>query len=233
MRGEPPDRDERIIDAVETEQRYVSDALHDDLCQTLAGLGLRVEVIFRAASQNKSIPVEQLISLKKIVEEAIDQTRALSKNLNPGLPELGGFGLMITLQQLAAERSRHVPCEFKCESPVSIAEGRIAHTLFRFAQECCRFNPKDSQLNTIRINLFQERDRIHLEVRYEGKNLHEETGLQGSELMHARARSVGGELKVRSEPTHASILCTVPIPTPRPLAKSLSTSESDGLIPRP
>ena len=83
MRSDSSDGDERIITAVETEQRYLSDKLHDELCQTLTAVGMRVELMLRMATQNRIIPAEQLIGLKKIVEEAIDQTRSLSKNLNP------------------------------------------------------------------------------------------------------------------------------------------------------
>ena len=122
---------------------------------------------------------------------------------------------MTKLQELAIDRSRHTPCEFKCESPVSIANHGIAHTLFRIAQECCRPDSRDLQVEAVRVSLFEERNRINLEVRYEGKNLHEQKNLRGSELMHARARSIGAELKFRPEPTHTTISCTVPVPVLR------------------
>src|SRR5687768_4281415 len=108
--GKTIEEDQRIVDAVETELRYLRDELHKDLCQRLVALGLGVQVMLRAATQNDSIPVERLASLKKMVDEAIDQTRALLINLNPREPEFGGFGLMTMLQALATERSRHIPC---------------------------------------------------------------------------------------------------------------------------
>jgi signal transduction histidine kinase len=202
------DQARKLIAAIEQERRAVGEELHDTLCQSLAGTTLILDTIGRAIAAGKPVSVEAFETLKRILEESIDQARSLSRRFDPVMLE--GAGLMTALQALAME----VPnCEFVCERPVFINNAETALTLFRIAEGSLPLSLKNEEVGKTRLELAQQGEEVLLRISTAGKALarvHEDASI--SKLMQLHAHSVGGNVTLEQSSNNGTVLtCVVPL----------------------
>ena len=200
-----------VVSAIEREQRQIGDELHDNVCQTLAGTSLLLETIGRAVAAGEPVSMEMFRELGRVLEAAIDQTRALSRRYRP--VDLQDAGLMNALQELAAITPK---TEFRCEKPVFVDNAHHALALYRVAQEALRNAVQHSTARKIRITLKQDKSSVLLKVKDDGKgfdagNVH--CDIAGLRIMACWAAAVGGELRVLSRKRLGTTI-TLKLPAP-------------------
>lgn len=200
-----------LLEAAEREQRRIGQELHDHLCQHLLGAAFATKALAGALDRDKSTHAPALHDLARLVNDAVAQTRDISRGLHP--VELDADGLMFALKSLAGRASRTVPCEFRCTQNILISDPERALQAYRIAQEgiaaALHTNAKQ-----ITISLSEDANTIDLFVKDDGMIAGELTTDPlgtGARTLHYRARALGGTLSITFQPEQGTTLhCSFP-----------------------
>lgn len=198
----------QLARAQEAERERIARELHDRLGQSLTALsiGLTAERNARVARAPEA-STERLDDCLHIVEALGQYTEDLMCELRP--PVLDDYGLVSALRWYAERfealtgTSVYVECG---EEPQRLAK-EVETGLFRIAQEALTNVAKHAEAESVRIGVERTPEGLTLSVADDGKGFERgetgtgETGLRwGLAIMRERARSLGGELLVESEP---------------------------------
>lgn len=196
-----------IIDAHEDERLRIARDLHDEtvqslvlLCQSLDGL-----------AATPGLPHTALASVAKIrtaADTTLDRVRLFSRDLRPSA--LDDLGLVPALERLVddfAERS-DVDAGLKVTGRQRRLAPETELALFRIVQEALRNVEKHAEASCVTVAVTFDSERAHLRVRDNGKGFDTSpstgdlvaAGKLGLTGMQERARLVGAELDVRSQP---------------------------------
>ena len=83
------------INAREVESNRVSRLLHDDVGQVLSAVGLQLDVLKLDYREQLPEVVERVNEIQKMLDQAVQQVRALSYDLNPAVVERAGLQLAL------------------------------------------------------------------------------------------------------------------------------------------
>jgi len=212
----------RLMRMQDEERRHIARELHDSAGQNLAALGMN---LVRLEDDAKHDPARLSKSIKEaqdLIRVLIKEIRTTSYLLHP--PMLDEIGLSSALRWYAdglSERSGlsielNIPDNFERLAP----EMELA--IFRLVQECLTNIHRHSGSKTAVIRIVRENDKIHAEVRDQGKGMSQErlaeiqsqgvgVGIRG---MRERVRQAQGELSVDSNALGTKITAIFPIKTP-------------------
>ena len=165
--GEVINRQEKIamnamIDGQNNERERVGKELHDSLGSILATANMTL------SSAKENNPSPQLENLEGILQNAVQETRRLSKDLLNGV--LTKFGLIVALQDLADDVNRSGLVELRFNA-IGMEERLTAShesNIYRVAQELVTNALKHSKAKSIVINLMNRGEEIHLIVKDDG-----------------------------------------------------------------
>jgi PAS domain S-box-containing protein len=206
--------EQEVIETSANERRRVGHELHDGLGQYLAGIA------FKAKALEQSLVAESLPhgaeakELAALVSNAISQTRSLARGLDP--IEVETIGLQAALQNLAVETQKffNISCRFQCAENMVEVDPRVSLALYRVVQEAIHNGITHGEATAINIELSMNGSNLCLRVQDDGTGFQPEEGRKtgiGLRVMQYRARSIGGHLRVRSEPKEGTeVLCVVP-----------------------
>lgn len=191
-----------MLENQEATARRFSHELHDELGQSLTAIKTNLAAI----EMNRRPANERLSDCLRLVDEAIGNVRQMSQLLRPTI--LDDFGLEAGLRWLADGFSARTNVAVDVESHFS---GRLPDEtethLFRIAQEALTNVARHSGASRVQLSLDIRDSQVCLSVSDDGRGLPvtpssgmpSGTGL-GMIGMRARARSIGGDLTVRSRP---------------------------------
>jgi PAS domain S-box-containing protein len=203
---------------VEAERLKVGMELHDNLCQQLAAISMRVATINRKLRAEQSPAVEALGQLQGELRHAAEDAHRLSRGLVP--VDIKAEGLAAALEELAFQtrHSHRVTCEFHCPQPVHVRNNTVATHFYRIAQEAVRNALKHAKAKRIVISL-HDCDGLLLSIEDDGIGLrHAKTQREGAglRLMDYRARMVGGSLEISPAAEGGTLIRCVLPPSPQP-----------------
>ncbi|HTJ20292.1 MAG TPA: PAS domain S-box protein [Steroidobacteraceae bacterium] len=210
-----------ILQAVNREQYRIGNDLHDGLGQELTGIALMLRgVAGRLASEYAPI-LPEIESITRLVNNAIESTRALARGLSPVNLERGG--LSDALDGLAMHAAELYNVQIVCTHRVKTIRplsAELANHLYRIAQEAVRNAVRHGRARTIRLHLHGARAKVRLTVTDDGTGMPvdavDAAGM-GLKIMQYRARILGGEVRFeRAEPQGTRIVCECPL---EPLAQ--------------
>lgn len=209
---------ERAILEISTrEQRRIGQDLHDGLGQHLTGIAFMSKVLEQKLSERNLPEADEAAKIVRLVNEAINKTRELSRGLLPVVSE--AHGLMTALTQMAAEVEDlfQISCSCRCEDPVLIPDVSKATHLYHIAQEAANNAIKHGKAERVVISLFAKNSEGTLIVQDNGTGIggiaSNHTGM-GLNIMSYRARMIGGSLDVLRNPSGGTIVrCDFPIRT--------------------
>jgi PAS domain S-box-containing protein len=197
-----------ITRAQEDERKRISLELHDETVQYLIVLWRQLETI---SQKNKELSPESITLLQELREQTknvIQSVRRLSQDLRPAT--LDRLGLLPALDHLAGEINGYSPITTTVR--VLGKEKRLTEEvglmLFRITQEAMRNALRHSQANQAEIIVEFKENKINVSIRDNGKgfclppdvrNLSQK-GKLGLVGMQERARLIGGQLSIISEP---------------------------------
>jgi signal transduction histidine kinase len=188
-----------MVENQETTARRFSHELHDELGQSLTAVKANLSAISAADEGSKT----RLAETRQLVDEAVRNVRELSQLLRPVI--LDDLGLDAALRSLTEGFMHRTGIDVLYTSNF---EGRLQDEtethLFRIAQEALTNVARHSRATKVDMALRAEAERIHLSIRDNGRGFAaaaEETGGLGMIGMRARARNMGGELRVESPKT--------------------------------
>jgi signal transduction histidine kinase len=205
-----------VFQISDLEQRRIGQDLHDGICQDLAGIELRCEVLERNLERKSSPLAAQAGEIGRHVREVIGQTRSLARGLSPVVVE--SEGLMSALAELAARTTTtfDVQCHLTSGTPVPMRDPAVATHLYRIAQEAVANAIKHGKARTIEISLAGKADNIVLTIADDGLGFGPGPGAgkgMGLRIMRYRAGNIGATLLIqRRGGGGTAIVCVLPKP---------------------
>ncbi len=213
-----------VLEASQAERRRVGRDLHDSLGQVLAALSFRSQNLARTLGDDHPEAREEIESLTEMIREAIRQTRAISRGLNP--VEVKAEGLADALHLLAEQTSLayEADCTFVCPRPVLIDCHEAAGHLYRLAQEAVSNAMRHGRPSCVQVRLEQDGSELRLVIEDDGDGLPAEAedgeGM-GLRVMKYRAELVGGRCEITARPEGGTrVVCSMPFPVVVPESES-------------
>ena len=192
-----------ILEISSREQRRIGHDLHDGVCQQLAAIAYRMDILGDQLQEKGVAESAEVERVGGLVNEAINQTRSVARGLFP--ISLEENGLISALEELAVNASNlfNVRCQFTAEGQLPKVENGAALHLYYIAQEAVLNAAKHGRAATISISLARANDRFVLAVRDDGSGFElSDRGFSGMgiRIMRYRARVIGATLDLKSQP---------------------------------
>lgn len=204
----------QLIAAQEKERTHLARELHDDICQRLAMLSLRIEKVAKEWSNGK-IPVgAQLEQIWRQCSDLTGDVQALSHELHPSI--LDNLGLVMAVRSFCREFSQDngTTVHFTERDVPNSLPRPVALSLFRVIQEALHNAAKYSGTKHFEVHLQGNPGEIELEVSDQGvgfdvASIKRAEGL-GLVSMSERIHLLNGRINIESKPhmgtkIHASV----------------------------
>lgn len=206
----------RLIAAQEEERTKISRELHDDLSQRMARLLARLEWWRQGLGEMSPKSCQQLDTIVEMASDVSASLRDLSHMLHPAT--LATLGLEKSIAAFCRKFSEQHNVSVRFESreiPKDTSED-VNLCLFRIVQEALRNVVKHSTAQEARVILTRIGDGIELCIEDSGMGFDSKfppaTGALGLISMRERARLVGGQISIESQPANgARIRVQVPV----------------------
>ena len=191
-----------LLETSERVQRRIGSDLHDGLCQHLTGTALAGQVLGQKLAGRSRPEAAEADRLVELIQEAIELTRTLARNLHPF--EIQAGRLADNFQELAANASDRfkVSCQFECHpaAPLpDVNDVNVAAHLYRIAQEAVTNAVRHGKATHINIRLDSTANEIILTIIDDGIGLPENArngdGL-GLRTMAYRASMIGATFNI-------------------------------------
>jgi PAS domain S-box-containing protein len=186
-----------ILEISGSVQRRIGQDLHDGLGQHLTGIAFMSKVLEQKLGDHGLPESAEAAKIVRLVNEAINKTRELSRGLAPVLS--GPDGLMTALQQLAYEIEDvfQRECRFEYVKPLLVCDDAVATHLYHIAQEAVHNAIKHGGASRISIVLRSAGDSAEMRVEDNGTGFSAQPGAgMGLHIMGYRAKMIGGTLDV-------------------------------------
>lgn len=193
----------QLIEAQEKERSRLARELHDDICQRLAMLSLKIEKAAKGWSRGPLSVPDQLEEIWQQCSQLTGDVQSLSHELHPSILE--NLGLRIAVKSYCREVSEQngVVVEFSDGNlPVSIPQ-EVSLSLFRVVQEALRNAVKYSGQGYFEVRLQEGAGQLELEVTDQGVGFDVTKAKNGRGLglvsMAERIHQVNGTFSIDSQ----------------------------------
>lgn len=186
--------------AQEEERKRLARDLHDEVNQALTAILLRLQAVSQDASPEVA---DELAEVRRLVNQAMDELLRLARQLRP--TALDDHGLYSALEGQVRRFSTQtgIDADLRTDGlPAELDDDRQI-AVFRIAQEALANVARHASASTVEVDLTPLGDRgVALTVRDDGRGFTPDrsTGGLGVNGMIERARLVGGELHIASQP---------------------------------
>jgi signal transduction histidine kinase len=210
----------QILRTTEREQQRIGRDLHDGLGPQLAAIRYAATFLANQLRQRGRPEAAKAEQLCQLTGDAGSLARDLARGIFP--VQMDGVGLATALKDLAGTTSQltRIPVSFFEMGEVIVADPEAGMHLYRIAQEAVNNAVKHGDAKKITIALNQCENSLRLTVADDGKGMAPSPGGtrgMGLDSMRYRARVLGDELKIDSQPGEGTIVsCEMPNPPPRP-----------------
>ncbi len=195
--------EKEILEISNREQRRIGHDLHDGVCQLLAGVAYRVDILADQLQEKNLAESSEAERVGSLINEAIAQTRGVARGLFP--VQLEENGLIWALEDLATNTGNifRIKCDLSCEKPLPTVENDVALHLYYIVQEAVLNAAKHGNATQVNISLARKGDRFMLTIQDDGSGFESSgsnyTGM-GIRIMRYRARVIGATLDLKSRP---------------------------------
>jgi signal transduction histidine kinase len=203
--------------AVLEERDRIGMDLHDGIIQSIYAVGLTLEharLLMKDTPEQSYQRIEQAIA---DLDNTIRDIRAYILDLRPR--QLFDENLMLGISRLVHEFRTNTLAEVKLDGPVGdlgLGEPE-AVALFHICQEALANAAKHARARRLQVSVWKTADRVLLEINDDGRGFDAEKVRMalghGLSNMSTRARNVGGDVDISSEPgSGTTVLAWVPLP---------------------
>ncbi len=193
--------EKEILEISNREQQRIGHDLHDGVCQQLAGIAYRVDILVDQLQEKKFPEASEAERIGTLVNDAITQTRSIARGLFP--VHLEESGLILALEDLAANATNlfKIKCDFICKEPAVTLENAVAAHLYYIAQEAVINAVKHGKATHITMSLKQADGHFVLTIQDNGTGFKSPNGSSkgmGIRIMQYRAKTIGATLDLKS-----------------------------------
>jgi signal transduction histidine kinase len=189
----------RQLAAAEERARVARD-LHDETIQALVGLGRQLDLLALDLEEpSRAAALARLERLQALLARTLEGVRRLSQNLRPAALE--DLGLVAALRSHAAELG--VRIQLSIQGNEVRLPPAIEESVYRVAQEALSNAVRHADASDVRLELSFSPKELVVCVRDDGVGFDPDTRAnagQGLQSMRDRARQIGAELEVTSQP---------------------------------
>jgi PAS domain S-box-containing protein len=202
---------QKLIQAHEEERTRIARELHDDICQRIALLAVRLDDFHNGHPASLRQLRRELGQASEEVQELGSDVQALSHRLHSS--KLEHLGLAVAAAGFCKEFSTQqgVQIDFQSEGIPDELSDEISICLFRILQEAVQNAAKHSGARHFRVSLRNGSNQIELTVRDPGIGFDPEMAFRKSGLgltsMRERMKLVNGELSIVSELQRGTTVC--------------------------
>lgn len=201
----------------ERERSNLSQALHDGVCQHLAGVVMIATTLSDIFGQ-KSDPemAGKLKEIASLIRTANNDVRDVARALHPA--DVDANGLVPALRNLVGcyavpGRTR---CVLYCHEAIPVHDNDVAMHLYRIVLEAVLNASRHAHASHISVHLGVRQKDIMLSITDDGVGLpsdYEKSAGLGLKLMRHRASSIGATLSIASRPSGGTVVrCCLPPP---------------------
>jgi signal transduction histidine kinase len=194
----------KIVSVQEDERRRIARELHDETCQTLAALGMKLDAALSAPTPE--IVRERLTEARAFAGRTLADIHALIYELRPSV--LDDLGLFPAIRWLAEHNLAPAGIAYRCEVslPGRTLSSERETTLFRAIQEAIRNVARHSGATQVLIQVEEQKNDLLVEIEDDGRGFDPASvavpGPSGRGLgllgMRERLSMVGGAVEVIS-----------------------------------
>ncbi|MFN0129815.1 MAG: response regulator [Verrucomicrobiales bacterium] len=203
-----------LLEISEREQRRIGQDIHDDLCQRLAALKMKLQHL---AEDLEAAAPQQAVDARTISQhlgEATGVARALARGLSP--VDIGHDGLPAALLGLvrSAEEIFQIECRLHIHGGCAPLDHQAATQLYRIAQEAIANAVKHAAAKRVDVILDCTRVPSTLTIVNDGTPFSrppKQSGL-GLHLMRQRAESIRAVLEFSDNPPGGTTAARVTLP---------------------
>jgi PAS domain S-box-containing protein len=213
----------QLIEAQEKERRRIARELHDDICQRLALLSMKIEQANQSLTGTTEAAQKSMQEVRQACTDIAVGVQSLSHQLHSSV--LDFLGVSVAISRLCTDFSKQhgVRIEFyKSNVPEHLPKD-ISLCLFRVAQEAVHNAVKYSEARLVTVELTGTADVIELAVSDEGKGFDLEQARRKGGLgllsMQERAHLCHGKFSIESTPGEGTTILVVLPLTPRDRVK--------------
>ncbi len=198
----------QVTRAQEDERKRIAREIHDETIQSLVVVSRRLESLSLLADQLPASAQERIGVLQDLLAETMRGMRRFVQDLRP--PMLDHLGLVASVEALAGDLQEHQGIEAVVRVAgeprrLGLEEELV---LYRIVQEAIGNTRRHSAASRVEVHMEFDADAVRVSVSDDGCGFavpkridayvsEEKLGLIG---MKERARTLGGELAIRSEP---------------------------------
>ena len=198
----------QLVHAQEQERRAISRELHDEVGQTLTGLGIELANLEHLRDGPRSEYRSHLADAKRLTEETLRTVRNIAMGLRPSM--LDDSGIVAAVRWQASELSRRAgtPVELQIEGDFDGLGDERRTCFYRVVQEALTNCARHAEATTIQITMQRKKETVCLSIRDDGVGFdagRARTGL-GLVGIEERVKELGGSLAVSSWPNRGTLL---------------------------
>jgi signal transduction histidine kinase len=199
-----------ILAAGERERERIGRDVHDGLGQTLTGISLSLKALTNRLERGQEIPLELLKQVEANVQEAMNETRRVTRLLSPRVS-----GLKVALETLVKQFDRGgLRCTIDGQMHHAAHDPELETHLYRIAQEALSNAAKHSRALNVELRYHCDGHSIRLEVLDDGVGLpqrqRQPEGI-GLKNMRYRVDMLDGVLEVEDRPNGGTrVVCSCP-----------------------
>jgi len=210
----------KTLMAQEEERKRIARELHDDVAQSILLLSRQVDnLISGGAHKIQKNSISELEHIEDIANETYKSLQRYARDLRPSI--LDQMGLVAALNWLAEELNKDMGIKTRVKAnklPPLPPETELA--MFRIAQETLNNVRKHARASQVNISVKLDSNNIKMTITDNGKGFSTSRltgdlareGKLGVLGMEERARLIGGDLKIKSEPGKGTtVLASAPI----------------------
>lgn len=196
----------KFVSVQEDERRRLARELHDETCQTLAALGMKLDVALAAPTTEGAR--ERLTEARAFAGRTLAEIHGLIYDLRPSV--LDDLGLYAAIRWLAEHHLGPAGIAFRCEvaEPEQTLGPEQQTSLFRAVQEAIQNVARHSQAETVLIQIEERDGALHIEIEDDGRGFDPGSVAQpapsgrglGLLGMRERLSLLGGSAQVISSP---------------------------------
>ena len=195
----------RLINAQEMARADIAQDLHDDICQRLVYVALRLNDLKSASGGIQDESTQKVLSdLENDTQAAFDGIRRLSHDLHPITLRVVGFLPALRAHCDEVEKRHDVQVTLTTEGDFSDVHPDVAVNFFRIAQESLRnaIEHGDAKLCTVRVARLGA--YLELTVADDGRGFDLASARQdgkglGLVTMEERSRAIGAHIQIAAE----------------------------------
>ena len=206
--------------AVEHERNRLSRELHDSVTQTVFSMNLAAQSAELLLEKEPRRAAEQLLRIEELAASAMQEIQCLVSELKPR--SIIEEGLPAALRQLAVEQKARdgLKVSLDIQGERALSE-RVAISLYSIAHEALVNVSKHSGSCEAIVRLNLGNDLLSLEIEDHGlgfdpKGMLDQQGHLGLAGMSERAREIGWQMSVTSQPGQGTHVCVMENPSGAP-----------------